>query len=78
MRKELIAIVILSVVILSIFGYWGVGAFKQRDTNIFDKGVEAGKLIAVQFLFETAGQCQIVPLQLNNATMNIVAQHCLK
>ena len=78
MKKEIITIVVLSVVILSIFSYWGVGAFKQRDTNIFDKGVEAGKSIAVQFIFETAGQCQIVPLQFNNATINILAQHCLK
>jgi len=78
MDKKVIAIGILTVLLLAIAGNWAVGAFKQRDTRIFDDGVEAGKLIAVQFMFQTAGQCQIVPLQLNNATMNIVAQHCLK
>ena len=77
MDKKTIAIILLSVMLGSIFGYWAVGAFKQRDTNIFNNGVEQGKSIAIQYLFQTAGQCQIVPLQFNNETMNIVAQHCL-
>ena len=78
MDKKTMAIFLLSVMLGSIFGYWAIGVFKQRDTNIFDKGVEAGKSIAIQYLFQTAGQCQVVPLQFNDEKMSIVAQHCIK
>ena len=50
----------------------------QKDKESFDEGAQYGYLVAVTTIMENLKDCNVIPLNYNNFTVNIVDVNCVR
>ena len=80
-KKIAISMAVLIVLLALALGYIGYTQYStwknQKDFNIYQEGANLGYEQAVGQLFQGAAQCQqVVPLNYNNQTLNLVNADC--
>lgn len=82
MDKNKLVIVGLVILLVGAFGYIGVGSYQDaklvEQQGIFEQGAQYGYESAVYSLVEQAVTCEVVPVTIENQTINMVAVECLE
>lgn len=81
-NKWFITSVILGVFLLLTVGYLAVTQYnqfqRQQQTTAFQEGAQAGFQRAVVQVIQQSRNCEPVPLNAGNTTVNVVAVECLE
>ena len=78
MDKKTIAIIGLAILLFITISYIGISKFKDMNQEAWMEGYEAGSNNCVLSLFQQASNCQKIPIQAGNTTLNLVAVECLQ
>ena len=82
MGKSTAVIIILLLLLLISIGYIGYGVYnsvrQEKEFVIYQQGAQLGYEQAVAQLFQSALQCQQVPVTYNNQTINVIAVECFQ
>ncbi len=82
MNKQIIAIIVLSVLLVSVVSYICIDNYQEKQQkeqlSIYQQGMQAGYEQAIVQLVQQALTCQPVPVKVQNQTINMIAVECLQ
>ena len=81
-EKQTIITIALAVLLVGALGYIGIGEYnkmkQEKDLEIFQQGAQYGYEQAVVQIAGMAVSCEVVPLRIENQTINMIAVDCLQ
>ena len=78
MEKKNYVIIGLAILLAIAISYVGFSEYKDMQEEKWMEGYEAGSNNCVLSLMQQASNCQKIPIQAGNTTLNLVAVECLQ
>jgi hypothetical protein len=81
-KSVVITIIVLVILLLGAVGFIVFDQYsewkQQKDSSLFQQGMQTGYEQAIAQLYQGASNCQQVPVTYDNQTINVVALECLE
>lgn len=78
MKTQTIIIVVLFLLLVISLSYIGITKYKQKQSALYQNGLQDGYREAVTRIFQQATTCNQVPITYNDTTIHIVSVECLR
>ena len=77
MKKQIMIIIILAILLVGTFGYLGYNKYTEYKQTEQIELVQYGYSQALMQIAQMASKCEVIPLNIGNQTINLIAIECL-